>query len=61
MADELNAAPDHHPSLFCARRYGCWCSCTCTWQSRSYTTVSGAHLAFREHLVAAQEIRKSRT
>lgn len=44
----------HHPSLYRSRRYGTWCVCTCTWQSRHYTTTSGAHLEYGQHLLATR-------
>jgi hypothetical protein len=44
---------NHHPYLY-ASRFGCWCHCACgTWKSRLYTTVTGAHYAFGQHLLAA--------
>lgn len=41
----------HHPTLCRTGRHGCWAHCVCGWQSRRYTTVTGAHLAFGHHLV----------
>lgn len=44
----------HHPELYHARQLGAWVWCCCGWRSRwSYTTVTGAHLAFGEHLLEA--------
>lgn len=43
----------HHPGLYAAGRNGCWSCCSCGWASRLYTTVSGAHLAFGQHLIEA--------
>ncbi|GGM53470.1 hypothetical protein ACFFX1_54875 [Dactylosporangium sucinum] len=43
----------HHPELYRAGRFGCWSACHCGWRSRwSYTTITGAHLAFGGHLLA---------
>jgi len=43
---------NHHPFLAGCRRLGWWSVCRCGWKSRwSYTTVSGAHLAFGTHLL----------
>jgi hypothetical protein len=42
----------HEPCLYATTRYGCWCHCTCgQWRSRTYTTVTGAHIAFGTHLL----------
>lgn len=41
---------NHHPTLARAGRHGCWATCSCGWQSRLYTSVTGSHLAFGEHL-----------
>lgn len=40
----------HHPHLYSTGRHGCWCVCICGWTSDTYTTTTGAHLAFGEHL-----------
>jgi hypothetical protein len=42
----------HHPELYRAAQLGAWAWCRCGWRSHwSYTTVTGAHLAFGEHLL----------
>jgi hypothetical protein len=42
----------HHPAIYRARRYGTWGQCACGWISaHTYTTVTGAHLAFGQHLL----------
>jgi hypothetical protein len=43
----------HHPELLTAGRHGAWCNCSCGWRSETYRSVTGAHLAFGEHLRAA--------
>lgn len=53
FAEALVRSTWHHPELYRAGRFGCWSACHCGWRSRwSYTTVTGAHLAFGEHLLA---------
>ena len=42
----------HHPTLYRTGRHGCWALCICGWQSRLYTTTTGAHIAFGQHLTA---------
>jgi hypothetical protein len=45
-------ARHHEPAPYSTRRYGCWATCTCgRWQSRAWTTVSGAHLEYGLHLL----------
>lgn len=42
----------HHPQLYATRRNGCWSTCSCGWHSVIlYTSVTGAHIAFGQHLV----------
>lgn len=41
----------HDPTLCRTGRHGCWATCTCGWESGLFTTVSGAHQAFGEHLL----------
>lgn len=42
----------HHPALY-SSRFGAWCHCTCgQWRSRIYTTITGAHIEFGQHLIA---------
>lgn len=42
--------PRHDPTLYAARGRH-WASCSCGWQTaRNYTAVTGAHLAFADHL-----------
>lgn len=43
----------HHPTLCSTGRHGCWSYCSCGWESGTYRTVIGAHLAFGQHLVTA--------
>lgn len=33
-------------------RQGCYAHCSCGWRSTAYTTVTGAHVAFGEHLTS---------
>lgn len=47
----------HHPTLCRTGRYGCWAECVCGWESQVYTTVTGAHLAFGQHLSAASGLQ----
>ena len=48
------APPTHHPTLYSAGRHGCWACCLCGWKSDLYTTTSGAHLAFGEHIAGGR-------
>jgi hypothetical protein len=42
----------HEPLLYWTARHGSWASCTCgRWKSRTWTSVSGAHLEFGQHLL----------
>ena len=51
----------HHPRLYSTRRYGSWATCDCgRWVSRRWATVTGAHLDFGRHLVAATIDRNQR-
>lgn len=43
----------HHPTLCATSRNGCWVNCSCGWGSALYTTTTGAHLSFGDHLTAA--------
>jgi hypothetical protein len=45
----------HHLTLYWTRRHGCWSGCACAWKSGTYTTTTGAHLAFGRHLVKASK------
>lgn len=45
---------DHHPVLYQARRYSAWCECQCGWRSPDYATMSGANLAFDDHLLEVE-------
>lgn len=48
------AEVNHHPMLAATGRHGCWAVCLCgQWQGRLWTTVTGAHLEFGQHLLAA--------
>lgn len=49
----------HHPQIYKTGRHGCWCCCLCGWRSRLWTTGTGAHLEFGEHLLA--EVRRAAT
>jgi hypothetical protein len=40
-----------HPFLYWTARNGSWCHCLYGWKSRDWTTVTGAHLEFGQHLV----------
>ena len=55
--DGAGDAPDeavrHDPALYSTGRHGCWADCTCGWKSGLYTTTTGAHRAFGEHLTAS--------
>jgi hypothetical protein len=46
----VTAATGHHPGLYATGRHGCWARCSCGWESQLFTTISGAHLAFGQHL-----------
>jgi len=48
--------PKHHPTLNRTGRHGCWATCRCGWQSGIYRTVTGAHLAFGNHLTEAERL-----
>lgn len=57
----MDAAPTprHHPAIYATGRYGCWGECACgQWQSRAWTTISGVHLEFGEHLLAVNRPTK---
>lgn len=43
-----------HPTLYRAGRHGCWASCCCGWLSRTWTSVTGAHLEFGQHLIESE-------
>lgn len=42
----------HHPTLYRTRCHGCWAGCSCSWTSRTWTSTTGAHLDFGQHLIA---------
>jgi hypothetical protein len=57
MESDEDGVVRHRPYLLFAGRHGSWCECTCgEWRSRIYTSVTGAHLEFGQHLV--DEARK---
>lgn len=52
--DQPAGPPQHHPTLMSTGRDGCWCTCLCGWTSDLWTTTTGAHLAFGQHLQEAR-------
>lgn len=45
----------HELFMLTASRRGCYAVCSCGWRCEvPYTTVSGAHLAFGQHLLTAR-------
>lgn len=41
----------HRVTLYWTRRYGCWSTCSCGWSGSRWTTVTGAHGDFGQHLI----------
>lgn len=46
--------PTRHDPMLTSAQGRVRADCSCGWRSRVYTTVSGAHLAFGEHLTDGQ-------
>jgi hypothetical protein len=49
----VRQAPVKHHFRAMRARGSAWGDCSCGWQSGQFTTVSGAHYAFGEHLLDA--------
>lgn len=52
---QVAAHVTHHPALYSTARHGCWATCACRWESRRWTTTTGAHLEFGRHLIDPRE------
>lgn len=48
----------HRVTHYQARRAGVWCSCQCGWRSGNWTTITGSHGEFGQHLLRQARMEK---